>query len=192
MSIINKNFAELDNEGTTKLYSDKSGVPNISIGIQADGTSRIRVAKEGFDVTKATDAQLSFNSAQNTLKVVATGSVDLLINLPVRNGLLELQTDFSTFGVTHNLGYVPTLLVFFGNTNGAGVVTDYFPVSQGSIIQNEYAKYTSTVYKMNASVDITSLTLGIVRHFWIDTAASTSNFVGTIRVKYLLLQESIQ
>jgi hypothetical protein len=70
-AMINNNFRALNNEQVTKLYNDASGTPSILIGVDGTGKSVIKVAKTGMDVTTATDADLAFNSAQNTLKVVA-------------------------------------------------------------------------------------------------------------------------
>lgn len=74
LSIINKNFAELDNENITKVYRgangrvaiiegklpysggfgtlqyDQSGTARIIIGIDPDGEVNIHVSKEGYDI----------------------------------------------------------------------------------------------------------------------------------------------
>jgi len=49
--MINKNFAELDEDGTTKLFLDSNGVPTIIMGLLPDGTTGIVIAKDGVDVT---------------------------------------------------------------------------------------------------------------------------------------------
>lgn len=193
VSLINKNFAELDAEGTIKLYSDKNGVPNISIGIQPDGTSRIRVAKPGIDVTKADDSQLSFNSAQNTLKVIASGLVDLPLTFPVRTGLLENGSDSSVYTITHNLGFTPTCLVYFANVGANGTTTAYFPFGYGSIFSQNYGTNYSVVYKSHVAVTSTTLELGLTRDMYLNTNVSTGAFPGgNSRFKYILLQESIE
>lgn len=192
VSIINKNFAELDAEGTIKLYSDKNGIPNISIGIQPDGTSRIKVAKPGIDVTKATDAQLAFNSAQNTLKIIATGLVDLPVTFPVRTGKLENFSETSMFEITHNLGFIPACLIYYANAAG-GVSNAYFPFSYGSTYFQNYAQNYNVVYNAHIAVTSTLIQLGLSRDMYLNTAVTTGDFgTGTNRFKYILLQESIE
>lgn len=51
INLVNKNFAVLDHETSTKLYKDVNGVPTILIGILPDGTTGIVIAKDGVDVT---------------------------------------------------------------------------------------------------------------------------------------------
>lgn len=193
VSIINKNFAELDNEGTIKLYSDKSGTPNISIGIQSDGTSRIKVAKSGIDVTKANDSQLSFNSAQNTLKVVASGLFDLTHTFAVRTGPLDNTSDSSIFLINHNLGYTPVCLVYYASPDVSGNASIYFPFCHGTSFNISLGANYSVIYKAEVAATPTTINLGLVRSFWLANGFATGNFLpGATRYRVVLLQESAE
>lgn len=50
LAIINKNFAEIDNEGTTKIFSDANGIPTIIMGVLPDKTTGIVISKPGINV----------------------------------------------------------------------------------------------------------------------------------------------
>jgi len=98
MAIINKNFAELDNENVTKIYNGSDGVPRIYI----DGSKGIiKVAPAGVDVTKALDTELLFNSAQRTLKIVTSGTY--VLNRPA-------NTNVFSQSIPHGLTFTPTVI----------------------------------------------------------------------------------
>lgn len=50
LAMINKNFAEIDNEGTTKVFNDANGVPTIIMGVLPDKTTGIVISKPGINV----------------------------------------------------------------------------------------------------------------------------------------------
>jgi hypothetical protein len=174
--IINKNFAELDQP--TAVYSDRNGVPSISIGLGSDGSSRIRVARAGVDVTKATDDQLLFNSAQNTFKVVnkLTGSFTLT----------SAATPTSTLvTITHSLGYVPfTLSNVNLSADTAGGNTGIFPIPFFSV---GTGGGTTNVFIIRSYVKVRSVsTTDIV--FEVGTAGGPATITGAISV--YVLQET--
>lgn len=191
VSIINKNFAELDNEGTIKLYSDKTGTPNISIGIQPDGTSRIKVAKTGFDVTTATNDQLAFNSSQNTLKVVASGLIDITTPFPVITGPVNQSYQTIVTSIAHGLGYTPVVLTYLAEVVN-GSVNGFFPFSFGSIYSSGFGSNFSNIYTAQIDVTSTNLSLGLTRSCYLASGVSTAPFsTNPLRWRYILLQESI-
>lgn len=176
LAMINKNFAELDNENVTKLFYDANGVPSIMIGVQPDRTSRIRIAEDGVDVTTATDDQLAFNSAQSVLKIVSSGESQM----PVASG-----SGFTNYEnvVQHDLGFVPIPLVFVTPPSGSGYTIQQLPYTIFT-----FSLGSTTAPDVNAhivaAVDDTYLTIDL-------TAKTTiSSFVGAWTFKYYLLQET--
>lgn len=169
--MINKNFAELDAEGTKKIFYDSAGLPSIFIGIQNDGSSAIRVSKPGVDVTTATNSQLAFNSSQVAFKIAVRGTINWVATSAMTNGIY-------TKVIPHGLGYVPSAMVYFGDSG-----SNYWPlpfsnpgVSGGNIVNNEYYSYV---------VDATNLTIRVI------LSSSVIYGIGnTLIFTYYLLQES--
>lgn len=166
--IINKNFAELDQPLT--LYNDQNGIPNISIGLQPDGTSRIRVANTGVDVTTATDDQLAFNSAQDTLKVRQTGTYTLT---------RPSGTSIVTQTVAHGLSYVPILMYNVEQTTVEPGVWRLGLAFTADTATGAFMEY------FTASVDATNIYFKCVAPTGTGYLATTH--VGTF--KYYLLQQ---
>lgn len=200
---INQNFAMLDAEVVTKTFRNGKGdtglitgrLPNelgtgtllygldgkalISMRVDEDGEPSLRVAKAGYDATTASDDQLAFNSAQNTLKVVQTGTIMLPEVTYSKAGTNEYGS-YNGGGsnvVAHNLGYRPAILAFIDDSSTFVQLpwTETYGVSA-----NSYAMSMRRV-----SVDDTNV-YGIAN-------VLTYNRSGTIsarRVKYYLLQET--
>ena len=165
IAVINQNFGELDNETVKKLYDDTSGNHRIFLD-GAAGT--LKIAKSGFDVTKATDDQLAFNSAQNTLKIVQTGTASLVANVLSAGGSVEVL-------VPHNLGYAPIPQVY-------SLINGYYkPLPT-------YTGITTSGVNMafNTWVECMSDSTNLVIRFW----SGTINNWGTFNFKYYLLQET--
>lgn len=122
---INNNFAQLDAEAVTKTFNNNQGniglvqgrLPNdlgtgtllygldgkalIAMYVDADGQPILKVAKEGYDATTATDAQLAFNSAQNTLRIVKTVPISVTISHTAGTA------DYQVVSVPHGLTFEP-------------------------------------------------------------------------------------
>lgn len=101
LSVTNGNFAQLDTEAVTKVFkgpnnvnalingklpnnlgygiqfSDTSDVPRIIAYIDSNNRPVFKISNDGVDVTTAANDQLIFNSQQDVLKVVATGTISI-------------------------------------------------------------------------------------------------------------------
>jgi len=130
---INNAIRQLNNETQTKVFkgpenvnavingklpddlgygfqlSDSNGVPRIIAYIDANNNPILKVSEADQDVVTATDDQLIFNSSQNVLKVVSTGTVTMSV---------PALSQLNTTTVTHNLGYVPAVISFIKNPSG--------------------------------------------------------------------------
>ncbi len=167
-AMINSNFAQLANENVIKLFRDKDGIPNIAIGLQSDGTSRIRIAKEGRDVTTAADVDLAFNSAQNVFKIVKTGTV----NLPASN---VVGSD-SAAVVAHNLGYIPAFVAFID------VGANYLSMPYLHIFPAGNTDAGKIGWQAFAQTDSTNITFYFVSYL--------SGLSGNLPIRYYIYQES--
>ncbi len=170
--LINKNFTELDQPLT--LYNDRDGVPHISIGLGADGTSRIRVAKAGINVTTATDADLVFNSDQNTLKVVKKVIGSFTVSSVAGTATTPLT-------LTHGLGYVPaTLNVVDITTDTSGVLAGVIPLPAFSVTLSAGA---GNVFVMGAYVKVNQVNATSVQ---VEAGISGTNTLAGTVTSYIL------
>jgi hypothetical protein len=169
-AMINNNFRSLNNEQVTKLYNDATGTPSILIGVDNTGKSVIKVAKAGKDVTTAIDADLAFNSSQNTLKVVATGTTTIV---------KAASTTYAESFFTHGLGFAPVVIAS-GSYNG-GVIKSTLPM-----INTENNGAVGLLIKLSA-IDSSDVV------FSVTTPSTGSFYLGsyTITIKYYFLQETI-
>lgn len=107
-AMINNNFRALNNEQVTKLYNDASGIPNILIGLDSTGNSRIKVASAGINVTTATDDQLLFNSAQDVFKIVKIMSFSII----------QPAATSTSYSKPHGLSFIPAVMGFLAAGGG--------------------------------------------------------------------------
>jgi hypothetical protein len=147
IAMLNKNFAELDNENITKVFynsagnigvtqgllpnglgegtllSDANGIPLIVMYVDANNNPVLKVAKSGQDATTASNDQLSFNSAQNVFQIVTTLTASFSVTSAANS------QGSTTITINHNLGYIPltenSVQVTTSNWNGR---TGVFPI----------------------------------------------------------------
>jgi hypothetical protein len=178
-SIVNRNFAELDNEGTKKLFYDENGIPSISIGVQQDKTSRIRISKPGIDVSTATDDQLAFNSSQNVLKVIDVIDTFFpappIATIPGGGGVAETS---ATNTIPHSYGFIPVLVA--GSFDGS-----YGPIPR--TLSGTFG--TKAIYIVTITIEATVTDISITSRLTVhgDAGSITSS---TGSVKIYVLQET--
>lgn len=164
-AIINTNFAQLDNENVKKLMDDSTGNHRIFL----DGSAgSIKIAKPGFDVTTATDAQLAFNSNQNQLKVVATGT-NAASGAGMTAGVIKTLT------IPHNLGFTPIPLVFFAD---------------GSLYRSLPTWLSSGASGGNVAFQLWADCVTDSTNLYIELISGTTTTWGDYNFKWYLLQET--
>ena len=179
-AIINNNFAQLDNENIKKIMFDSTGTPRIFF----DGTNgQIKVAKEGFDVTTATDAQLAFNSDQNTLKVAYKG-VSSVTSPVVSGAAVGYYSGQGTTVVPHTLGYPPIVLLQYGtvaNGSFSQTPTTWITQSSSSYVAKSTLMWTAEADAIYFFIDVEMIIL---------VAGARTISADTFDFTYYLLQES--
>lgn len=197
-AFINENFRKLSDSLNPFQISD--GTTNIlNIGQDSTGAYSMKVAKPGYNAFDAPDDQLIFNSNQNVLKIVKSGTAVLSFNFPslgVGTGGLVGESGGSQLTIPHGLGYVPVVSVY-ANQFSSGEV--YVPISSGSIASfalNNFpqivlgtASQTSTIYAYSIAADNTNLYIDIFRSY-ARNASTVDGISGTIDIKYYLFQET--
>lgn len=104
LAILGRDNSTNSTSGLT-IY-DSTNTRRMLGGQYPDGNIKIALSQSGFDVATATDDQLIWSSDFNAFKIVLTG--EAIITVPNPQG-----TDFSSQKVvTHNLGYIPSYLVY--------------------------------------------------------------------------------
>lgn len=137
----------------------------IRLLILADGANFVmKVAKEGFDATNASDDELIFNSDQNVLKVVDSGSA-----VVAAGGAGTIRTTT----IDHDLGFVPAVIAY--QNDG----TSYFQLPYTAI------NITGGTVNVHMSYVVTATQITFYVH-----NSSVSPGTSALTVKYYLLQES--
>jgi hypothetical protein len=200
---INQNFAKLDNEGVTKAFSgangksliqgklpgdlghgqvlyDPSGKAAIYMAIDSTGKPVLKVAKDGKDATTDADADMVFNSAQNVLKVVGSGTVTTpAFAVNGTAGQWNASNPSQPTIVEHKLGFTPAVIAY--TDFGAGQY-GLMPATLTQIV----SATAITFEFLSATADSNFLYItDLVR-----SNGAVSTTAGNKAVKYYLLQET--
>lgn len=160
IAYINQNFDLIDDQDRTKIINN-AGIPQILFGYQKAGfgtldyglkVSKINpVTSQPYNVTTATNDQLAFNSAFNTLKIVSTDarSITTPINtasygVVVPHGLSFTPAVFAMVFIVDKYQAAPLLQIDLAS----GVVTEYITVSvdDTNIYYRLYVPSSSPLY----------------------------------------------
>lgn len=147
---------------------DKQGLGLAQFGRFPDGSTALKVAKPGIDVSVASNEDLIFNSDQDILKVALTGTIDINANAIAG---VPIETS-----IVHGLGIAPIPFVFFNL--GPGVFTQ-LPNSSAFAASGGQMAFNNWSY---ATTDDTNLYITFI-------SGTTANW-GTFTYKYYLLQET--
>jgi len=183
-ALINKNFAELDQEGTKKLYYDRNGVPSIFIGIDGTGKSVIQVAKDGKNVITATNDELTFNSTQNSLKIVSKGTTTVTASDVAGNAVGIYQGGGSLL-VPHGQAKVPIVLAYV-DFGGYSIQLPGEGNRSTTSTNNFYGVST-----INFSMDSTNINFFVRTTLQIFVTGAASVTGGPYPITYYVLQETI-
>lgn len=170
-------------DGNIVLKDDNN--VRIVIGLQADGTQGIIISKEGKDANINRPQDLSLNSQQNNLKIAKSDTYTFpnVLSIPASTSAYRYAT------IPHNLGIVPSFLLYLKVINAASLSEQNFPASYYKQI------FDSSFFAVNNITD--SYYTGIdERNFYL--ARSSFNGDGAnahdapaATVRFLILQESI-
>lgn len=184
--MINKNFGELDAENVKKLFYDSNGTPSIQIGVQQDGSSAIKVSKPGIDVTTATANNLAFNSSQDVLKVITTGTTSFTPSF-ASHGANSSGTDQATTHVDlTSLGLTtPPAVLLYVQDN-----TYYRPVTDGTIYVTSLTLGASFSMYFKIGANTTDLSIGFWQSYGTGSTGAIGAFSTPFNFRYYILQES--
>jgi hypothetical protein len=155
----------------TQIFKDDAGTRRVLLGKGLNDFYGLKVSPEGTDVYDAADSDLVFNSNQNVLKIVSSGTHTL--TKPV-NQILEEDA------IAHGLDFIP-ILVF----NIESVTTSPGEWRLGLVMNHDTA--TGALYSIaSANVDATNLS------FRAQTPSGGIYYASQLvfNYKYYLLQET--
>jgi hypothetical protein len=139
------------------------------------------VAKPGKDATSGSDADMIFNSSQNVLKIVGSGTATT--DTFVVNGVAGQWNASNPSGPTvipHNLGFTPAVIAYtdFGAGQWGLMPATLTQIVSATAITFEF---------LSATADSTNLYLtDLVR-----SNGAVSTTAGNKKIKYYLLQETV-
>jgi hypothetical protein len=195
---INQNFAKLDAEAVTKTYRgphgnaqvvgrlpnnlgygtiiyDLSGVPSIYIATDKDGNPIMKVAKTGQDATTGSGDNLTFDSSQDTFKIVKTGTA--LLNIAQTSG-----DQTFTVSVPHGQTKIPAVIAFASGTNLNGIAGSYVQLPYSPPVYSSANAAYLTAGFLSFYIDATNVT------FYAQICQPFGN--GITSIKYYILAES--
>jgi hypothetical protein len=145
-----------------------TGVPQILSGVHDTFGPGFYVSKPSVNAITNTDAaQWAFNSNQNVLKIVSTGTA--FVVAVAGSGQFDV--------VTHNLGYVPMVM--------ATCKSPLFPGSNRAMLP--YISFPDTTGKVVATIEVVQTD---IIQFGVELGTTAAGSVGTWEFKYFLLQET--
>lgn len=184
---VGTTYKTAGNADTNRLIFDKSSVKgfdqsnrnNIFIGYNPAISTRpiVRIAKDGFDQSTATNDQLIFNSDQNVFKIVASGNATLASASINTAGANYASGTSQTASIPHGLSYTPAILAYWATANTYSALPR---TVQGANTSAGYA-----IYYISASVDSTNVLFSVAPFGY-----NISDTFPALTLKYYLLQET--
>jgi len=111
---VNDLARDIKSKERVTIYKDDAGTRRVLEGKGADGFYGLKVSPAEVDVYTATDDQLIFNSGQNVLKIVQTGTA----TIPSTTIPSTTTNGTSSVIITHNLGFKPVVIAYVTDTYG--------------------------------------------------------------------------
>lgn len=161
-------------EVTQVFKDDIDSTRRVLLGKGADGFYGLKVSPPGVDVYTAADSELVFNSNQNVLKIVATGT----ISMPNATGAIPGTP--SVAYASANTGIISTTPLMVIGLDTGGSFSNSLPIAffdDSGLLTQTVNIYTTIVSSDNVYVNVQ------VKAYYPTSATS-----GTI--KYYVLQET--
>lgn len=181
---IGTTYKTAGNPDTNRLIFDKGSIKgfdtnennNIFIGYDPALSTRpiVRIAKDGYDQSTATNDQLIFNSDQNVFKIIEKNSTS--ITHPI-------NTTLNLTYIDHSYGITPIVWAFFDT--GAGSTYDQIPYT---ITSQSGANAGLT----NSALTVTSTSNQIIFNLITPSFAGNTSYstAYSYNITYYLLQET--
>lgn len=155
----------------------------IRLLILADGSDFVmKISKEGFDATTASDDELVFNSNQNVFKIVKSGTTTLTVPSTFSSGSVLTAT------IPHELTSKPAFIAWVDIPvgDGSSLIQGKLVTLPAMIIPATGPVAGSVRLYITADVDATNLYLRVAN----TTGLGLSGVDGDYIFKYYILQET--
>lgn len=174
---VNQNILELKGQEVTKIIKDETGTRVLIL--DKDGL-RTTAPGGGVDVVTASNDEFTFNSAQNVLKVVASGTI-LSGAISLANpGVGNYDRQLSETSVAHGLTYTPAIFGFILVSGIVNIALPYTTMDNNGTTGAYWTTYSLNVDGTNVYFSTEVMTTG----------QAVTIAAGAQTAKYYLLQES--
>lgn len=169
-------------DGTTGFRLEEQLLGVAQFSQFSDGTTALKVAKPGFEVSTATNSQLVFNSNQDIFKIVGTGTG---VAPTVTTGADGTNTysGFATNPYPHGLGFTPAIIAYYLQSANSYVLMPYSEVVSASAPQGGII---SSIYRTTVDSNNVYIFHYVVTY---SPGIGSGTYPGA-SVKYYLLQET--
>lgn len=191
---INQNFARLDNESVTKVFSGQGGMKAVIQGrlpndtgygqtlydntgnaviymAVKNGQPILKVAKAGKDAITGDDSDMIFNSSQNTFKIIQA------LTFPLNRAAGNLSISTTIPAPVNGAAFQAWATVTNASPYLTYPVPHYSPNGTGGMLWGIRAYYDPSV--------------GSIRFFHESYDASVTSQTYTVNIKYYILQETV-
>lgn len=161
-------------QGTIEA-KDADGNKSFFLGYDPALSTRpvIRVAKDGFDAQTGADSELVFNSEQNTVKVVSSGTLKLTA---VAGTSVAKALDISSLGLSG-----PPLIISAAVSPASAVAYYSMPIIQNPGTTSEVIATSWVNFIAGSTQEV---------RFQVQLGAVAAGYAGVWSFKYYILQES--
>lgn len=174
LAFINQNFQAIANSLNPFILSDGSN-GRLLLGKDSTGNYVLKISAAGFDAFNAANANLLFNSDQNTFKIVQTGTSTVTVPGPSTAGIRISAV------ISHNLGYVPAVFTYVSTPPGFGGATGSTPTPWTSYSNSGTLEFIADYYAVTATT---------IQFYTQVTNVNPTGWDGVWSFKYYLLQET--
>lgn len=164
----------------TQIFKDDTGQRRVLLGKGSDGFYGLKVSQEGIDVYTAEDDQLVFNSNNNVLKVVDSGTATIPAS-SLSTGASQYNSTTADIDIPHSLGFAPIVLAFLDLSGSSS------PMSMPFVYYDSVQTTTFVQSSYGVTSDVNSF--GFSRYSVAYNQTVAFNW-SAVSVKYYLLQET--
>lgn len=182
---LNEWARQLSNEDRTKIIKDDSGTERLLLGYEqggfGGGNIGLKISQEGIGVVGADDSDLIFNSSQNVLKIVQSGTLDLTQASVASPGAGNYASGTGTLAtLSHGLDYTPAYIVYLEFSTGVRALLPFDNFSTPSATQARWDTYYAAISASSLFIQYRISVYGM----------GAATFAPPVAAKYYLLQES--
>jgi hypothetical protein len=183
INTANNNFREIQGDQQVRIIKDDQGT-RVAI-LDKDGL-RTTASGSGIDVVTADDADLTFNSNRNILRVLSEGTATIDYSASNQAGPGSRAIVAGTVTIPHGFDFIPQVMVSTVN-----VSNQYYPLADGSVFSMTFNSTGYGVAIWEIKVTDTNLIVNIRDQLYV-SSGSQGAYSGSATLYYKFLESSIR